>query len=178
MIILVTGGARSGKSTFAENIFRDKKDVVYIATALVSDEEMEQRINLHRQRRPYNWRTFEGYKSLNKAVENEENYLLDCITNMVSNIMFENTYSEEKISEEIKKEVEDKVINEIKLLIDEIRKKQGNLVMVTNEVGDSIVPENHVARAFRDIQGRVNARLGSLSDEVYLVVCGQPLKIK
>lgn len=178
MIVLVTGGARSGKSSFAEKFLFDKKDVVYIATAIVSDEEFEQRINLHRQRRPSSWRTFEGYKNLYSAIGNEENYLLDCITNMVSNIMFENTYNQEKISEEIKKNIEDKLVEEIMLLIDGVRKKQGNLVMVTNEVGDSIVPENYVARAFRDIQGRVNARIGSISDEVYLVVCGQPIKIK
>ncbi|CDF57277.1 bifunctional adenosylcobinamide kinase/adenosylcobinamide-phosphate guanylyltransferase [Thermobrachium celere] len=178
MITLITGGVRSGKSSFAEGMFSGKEDVVYIATAVVEDEEMKERVRLHRLRRPDIWRTFEGYKGLKYAVGDEKNYLLDCVTNLISNIMFERTAGLEYIDDIAKKDVEDAVIDELNRLTEEVRKKEGNLVLVTNEVGYSIVPENNVARAFRDIQGRVNVRLGSLCDEVYLVVCGIPIKIK
>ncbi|GIW48651.1 MAG: adenosylcobinamide kinase/adenosylcobinamide phosphate guanyltransferase [Caloramator sp.] len=178
MITLVTGGVRSGKSSYAEEILSGNDDVVYIATSLAEDEEMKERVRLHRLRRPKEWRTFEGYKCLKEAIGEEKNYLLDCVTNLVSNIMFEMTYQLDDIDEETKLLVEENVLKELKNLIQAVRNIGGNLVLVTNEVGYSIVPENKIARAFRDIQGRVNVRLGSLCDEVFLVVCGIPVKIK
>ena len=98
MIVLVTGGARSGKSTFAENIYKGKKDVVYIATSKAFDEEMKERIKLHREKRPAFWRTFEGNYSLTNALGDEKNYLLDCITVLTSNIMFDMTKDVKYIS--------------------------------------------------------------------------------
>ena len=78
----------------------------------------------------------------------------------------------------IQKKVEDKVLFELEILIDAIRKKDYNLVLVTNEVGDSIVPTHPISRAFRDIQGRVNQRIATVANQVYLVCCGIPVKIK
>lgn len=178
MIVLVTGGARSGKSTFAENLYKDKKDVVYIATSIALDEEMKERIIRHKQTRPDTWRTFEGYYSLTDALGTEKNYLLDCITVLTSNIMFDMTKDLDTIPQKIQEEVEEKVYGELYSLIAAIRKKDYNLVMVTNEVGYSLVPENHIGRVFRDIQGRINQKVAALSDEVYLVCCGIPVKIK
>jgi adenosylcobinamide kinase/adenosylcobinamide-phosphate guanylyltransferase len=178
MIVLVTGGARSGKSSFAEKIYEGKKDVVYIATSKITDGEMEDRIELHRKSRPSIWRTFEGNYDLDSALGEEKHYLLDCITVLTSNIMYDMTKDEERISIELQKTVEDAIYNELKKLIDKINKRGNSLVMVTNEVGDSLVPENHIGRVFRDIQGRVNQRIAQLSDEVYLVCCGIPVKIK
>ncbi len=178
MIVLVTGGARSGKSTFAENLYKDKKDVVYIATSIALDEEMKERIIRHKQTRPDTWRTFEGYYSLTDALGTEKNYLLDCITVLTSNIMFDMTKDLDTIPQKIQEEVEEKVYIELYNLIEAIRKKGYNLVMVTNEVGYSLVPENHIGRVFRDIQGRINQKVAALSDEVYLVCCGIPVKIK
>lgn len=178
MIVLVTGGARSGKSTFAENLYKDKKDVVYIATSIALDEEMKERIIRHKQTRPDTWRTFEGYYSLTDALGTEKNYLLDCITVLTSNIMFDMTKDLDTIPQKIQEEVEGKVYIELYNLIEAIRKKGYNLVMVTNEVGYSLVPENHIGRVFRDIQGRINQKVAALSDEVYLVCCGIPVKIK
>lgn len=178
MITLVTGGARSGKSSFAESIYKDRKDVVYIATSKILDKEMEERVKLHRLNRPSYWRTFEDNYNLFNALGTEKNYLLDCITVLTSNIMFDITKDLEYIDYKVQKRVEDKVFSELHSLINKIREKNYNLVLVTNEVGYSLVPENHIARVFRDIQGRINQRIASLCDEVYLVCCGIPVKIK
>ena len=178
MIVLVTGGARSGKSTFAESLYKDKEDVVYIATAKVYDDEMEKRVQLHQKSRPEIWRTYEGNYNLTGALGHEENYLLDCITVLTSNIMFDITGEMEKISYETQNQIEETVLKEVENLISEANKRDCNLIIVTNEVGSSIVPEHHISRVFRDIQGRVNQRIAALSDEVYLVCCGIPVKIK
>lgn len=178
MIVLVTGGARSGKSKFAESLYKDKEDVVYIATAKVYDEEMKDRVKLHQKSRPEIWRTYEGNYNLKEAVEMEKNYLLDCITVLTSNIMFDITKDTENISYEMQSLIEEKVLEEVKFLIDEVKIRNYNLTIVTNEVGDSIVPEHHISRVFRDIQGRVNQRIAVLADSVYLVCCGIPVKIK
>ncbi len=178
MICLVTGGARSGKSRFAEKIFRDRKDVVYIATSKITDEEMRERVKLHQESRPGEWRTYEGNYDLHKSIGDEKNYLLDCITVLTSNIMFDISKDVEYIDYDMQREIEDTVILEVEKLINEIRLKNYNFVLVTNEVGDSIVPEHHISRVFRDIQGRVNQRIASIADQVYLVCCGIPVKIK
>lgn len=178
MIILVTGGARSGKSSFGESLYKDKEDVVYIATSKIIDKEMEDRVLLHKKSRPLYWRTYEGNYNLDKAIGVEKNYILDCITVLTSNIMFDITKGEERISLELQKKVEDTVISELKKLINSIRNRDYNLVLVTNEVGYSLVPDNHIGRVFRDIQGRINQRIATLADEVFLVCCGIPVKIK
>jgi adenosylcobinamide kinase/adenosylcobinamide-phosphate guanylyltransferase len=92
--------------------------------------------------------------------------------------MFDMTKDLDTIPQKIQEEVEEKVYIELYNLIEAIRKKDYNLVMVTNEVGYSLVPENHIGRVFRDIQGRINQKVAALSDEVYLVCCGIPVKIK
>ncbi len=178
MITLVTGGARSGKSSFAENKYLDLEDVVYIATSRIWDEEMGERIEHHQKSRPSKWRTYEGNYNLTESVADERYYLLDCLTVMTSNIMFDITKETEYIDYELQKKVEDTVIGEASNLIDLINSKGYDLIIVTNEIGDSIVPDNHVARVFRDVQGRVNQRIAALSHEVYLVCCGIPVKIK
>ncbi len=178
MITLITGGARSGKSSFGESLYKDKRDVVYIATSKVVDKEMEERVLIHKKSRPSIWRTYEENYNLDKAIGEEENYILDCITVLTSNIMFDITKEEDRISLEMQKKVEYVVYNELENLINNIRKKDYNLVLVTNEIGYSLVPENHIGRVFRDIQGRINQRIASLSDEVYLVCCGIPVKIR
>lgn len=178
MIILATGGARSGKSTFAESLYKDKKDVVYIATSKVTDKEMEERVKLHKSSRPSYWRTYEGSYDLFKALGEERNYLLDCMTVLTSNIMFDITKDEQYISYELQNKVEDKIYAELFSLIQSIEEKGYSLVLVTNEVGYSLVPDNHIGRVFRDIQGRINQRIAAISHQVYLVCCGIPVKIK
>lgn len=178
MITLITGGARSGKSTYGESMYKDLTDVVYIATAKIYDKEMEERIDLHRNSRPSEWTTFEGNYNLVDAIGVGQNYFLDCITVLSSNILYDISKDAEYIDYNLQKQVEDTIIKELKSLIDEINNKGYNLVLITNEVGDSIVPEHHLSRVFRDIQGRVNQRIAAISDQVYLVCCGIPVKIK
>ncbi|KAB3532853.1 bifunctional adenosylcobinamide kinase/adenosylcobinamide-phosphate guanylyltransferase [Alkaliphilus serpentinus] len=177
-IILVTGGARSGKSTFAEGLVKNEKEVVYIATSRICDDEMQERVNIHRQNRPQEWRTAEATEELRKVVKDERYYLLDCLTIMTSNILFDLTKDMDIIDVGVQKRVEEKVVKEVEEIINKVQSIEGSLVMVTNEVGLSIVPENHVGRVYRDIIGRVNQRVAALCDEVYLVVCGLPLRIK
>lgn len=176
MITLVTGGARSGKSSFAEKFYEGKKDVVYIATSRAEDIEMRERVKKHKNSRPDFWRTYEGTYNIFKAVGSEENYILDCITVLTSNVMFDMSKDLEKIDSELERKIEDKVVEIVERLIKTSTGK--NIVMVTNEVGSSIVPENHIARVFRDIGGRVNQRIAALCDEVYVVFCGISLKLK
>lgn len=178
MIYLVTGGARSGKSTFAESIFENKKDVVYIATSRIYDEEMRERVKHHIESRPGIWRTVEANYNLSDAIGQEKNYLLDCVTVLSSNIMFDITEDTEYIDANLQQQVEDKILEELTSLINNANDNNFDLVLVTNEVGDSIVPEHHVSRVFRDIQGRVNQRIAKIADQVYLVCCGIPVKIK
>lgn len=178
MIRLVTGGARSGKSKFAENLFANYQDVCYIATSRVEDEEMRQRVALHREMRSSIWRTYEGNYDLSKAVGSERHYILDCLTVLTSNIMFDLAGEKDRIDRDLMKEIEECTMKEVSCLIRTIREFGGELTMVTNEVGMSIVPEHHISRVFRDIQGRVNQRVAELCDEVYLVVVGQKVRLK
>lgn len=178
MVTIVVGGARSGKSSFAESIFQGENDVVYIATTRPEDEEMEERVVHHRKNRPDTWRTFEGNYNIADAVGSEKHYILDCITVLTSNIMFDMSCDVAIIDGLLQKEIEDKVLEAVKSLIDRINASKLKLVMVTNEVGCSIVPENHVARVYRDIAGRVNQRAAELADEAYAVICGIPVKLK
>ena len=180
-IILITGGARSGKSRYAISFFDHNQQVVYIATSRIEDEEMRERVQQHQQSRPPTWKTFEGTYNLDKATEGEyqvSHYLLDCVGVLTANIMFDLTRTYERIPLELQQKVEDTVVQELTRLIQKIIALDGWLVMVTNEVGSSIVPENHVARVYRDILGRVNQRLAALCNEVDLVTCGIPLQLK
>jgi adenosylcobinamide kinase/adenosylcobinamide-phosphate guanylyltransferase len=142
---------------------------------------MQARVQQHQQSRPPTWKTFEGTYNLSQVTEKEPqmlHYLLDCVSVLTANIMFDLTRTYERIPLELQQKVEDTVVQELARLIQKITAKDGWLVMVTNEVGCSIVPENHVARVYRDILGRVNQRLAALCGEVYLVTCGIPLRLK
>ena len=179
-VTLVTGGSRSGKSSFAENLLKNTDDVLYIATAIVTDEEMNDRIKKHIDCRNSKWTTYEGFFDLDEAIEKYdiENIMLDCVTIMTTNLMFK----EEIDFDNISMEKVDELLNSIKIqfekLILKAKATKKNLVMVTNEVGLGLVPENKLSRVFRDIAGYVNQYIASLSDEVYLVSCGLPLKLK
>lgn len=178
MTILITGGARSGKSQYAENLLKDKNEAVYIATAEVFDDEMRQRIKIHTERRNKNWRTAELFKNLTSAVGKEKHYLLDCVTNMISRILFEQTKDCKKIERHAVNYTAEIAVREIKNLAKKIGEEKGHLVIVTNEVGSSIVPMDNLSRAFRDIQGIVNAEIAAFSDEVVMTVCGLPVFLK
>lgn len=182
-LIVVTGGARSGKSSFAEKLAKDSKcDVVYIATSIPFDDEMKARIKKHVEQRPKEWKTVEAYKDIDERLENERNesvvFLLDCVTIMITNIMMETPLDWDKALDEQIDNVEEFVKLQIKKVLKTAEKKDAVFIMVTNELGMGIVPENRLSRVFRDIAGRVNQILASAADEVYLCVSGIPVKIK
>ncbi len=178
MIRLVTGGLKSGKSKFAESFYKGKKDVVYIATALPTDEEKEVRIRAIRKRRPKHWETHEKDSNFKNLVGQKDYYLLDCVTDIISNLMYRYTQDIEVVSFQKEREMEEKILKDLKDFIDLIRSEGKELIIVTNEVGSSLTPMNHMGRVSTDIQGRVNQQLAHWADEVYLVVSGLNIKIK
>jgi adenosylcobinamide kinase/adenosylcobinamide-phosphate guanylyltransferase len=182
-LILITGGARSGKSSFAEKMAAGISDkVLYIATAVAFDEEMQDRILKHKQSRPQAWRTYEGYRDLDKVIL-DSNYhdviLLDCVTVMLTNLLWEYPGMDfETPSQEVLDKAEEYVRGEFDKLLRAAQVYQGSLIMVTNELGSGLVPEAPIARSFRDIAGRVNQQIAAHCQEVYLTVCGIPMQIK
>lgn len=178
MITFITGGERSGKSTFAEALLKDK-NVCYIATAYYDkeDREMVERIKKHKEQRPNSWRTYEGYRDLIKAIGTEDYYLLECITNLVSRIMYELSFQKE-LDEKMISLIENEVINEMEAFIHSIKSEDKNLIMVSNEIGMTMVSMHKMGRAFTDILGRVNQRVAYLSDSAYFVVSGIPMRLK
>jgi adenosylcobinamide kinase / adenosylcobinamide-phosphate guanylyltransferase len=182
-LVFVTGGARSGKSRFAEELVGTGDDVVYIATAIAFDDEMKERIRHHRERRNPRWKTIEGYRGLgNKLPEYFAScrcVLLDCITVMVTNLMLENSnINWDAINAKEVDFIEKIIDNEINELLDALRAFKGTAVIVSNEVGMGIVPATPLSRHFRDIAGRINQKIAACADDVYFVVSGIPMKVK
>ena len=173
-IIVITGGARSGKSAFAEKFAaRQGKKVAYIATAQVYDEEMKVRVELHQKRRPENWQTFEAPYDADKVIATipglDYVILFDCLTLYTSNLLLDANHPEDKFSY---------IMAKIDSLVVSARASQACLVFVTNEVGMGIVPDNLLARQYRDIAGMVNQKMATCADEVYLVVSGLAVELK
>lgn len=180
-MMLVTGGARSGKSRHAESLLSHYPQVCYIATSQIFDAEMAERIQHHRDSRPAHWRTEERWQHLSDIItpDNDPNeaILLECITTLITNILF-SAGKEAEIERWDFAALEVEVNAEIDALIDACRRCPSPVVLVTNEVGMGIVPENRLARHFRDIAGRVNQKLAQAADDVWLVVSGIGVKIK
>jgi adenosylcobinamide kinase/adenosylcobinamide-phosphate guanylyltransferase len=163
---LVTGGARSGKSRFAEGVVRRfDRPLVYIATAEAWDDEMRARIDAHRADRGAGWQTLEAPVDLAGALETvapDAAVLVDCATLWLTNILL----------------ADRDIAAETDRLLASIAACPSPVVIVTNEVGWSIVPENALARRFRDEQGRLNQRLAAAAGGVAVVVAGLPLWLK
>ena len=193
-LIFVTGGAKSGKSKFAEEMLLKLNNVkqknVYLATSLVFDEEMKEKVRLHKKRRKDEWFTVETYKNFENELSNffenndkiKNNMLVDCLTNMITNIIFENQNIdwdnfEKKLYiqtlEKLNKDVEHSVI-ELLNVADQFE----NAIIVSNELGMGLVPSYPLGRYFREIAGKMNQIVAETADEVYLVVSGIPMKIK
>lgn len=182
-LILVTGGSRSGKSSYAEKLAKElSESVMYIATSVPFDEEMKDRVRRHRESRPSNWGTLETYRNLKQVYELEDEFdviLVDCITVMVTNLLFEAVTGDfEALNEREFSNIEKLILAEIEDFLMIAKRKPQTVIMVTNEIGSGLVPEYKSGRIFRDIAGRTNQFLASLSDEVYFTVCGIPMKIK
>ncbi|RJQ46716.1 MAG: bifunctional adenosylcobinamide kinase/adenosylcobinamide-phosphate guanylyltransferase [Gaiellales bacterium] len=175
-MIFVTGGARSGKSAFAERLAQERDGAVtYIATAAAGDEEMRARIAEHRRRRPESWRTVELDSGLAAGVESAlaggGTVLVDCLTVYISNRLLAQGFIDVQATiERIEREVDE--------IAGACAQADGSVIVVSNEVGMGIVPGNSLSRAFRDIAGRANQRMAAGADEVYLCVSGIPVKVK
>lgn len=182
-IILVTGGARSGKSSFAETLCRTRNNqTAYIATSIPFDEEMQDRIRKHQETRPKNWTTYEIYKDVHKKIQEiaqgHETVILECVTLMVNNLMFEEKIDYDYITPEETNVIEEKIKAEFIKLLEAVKETDLYFVIVTNEIGLSPIAPNKLTRIYTDIIGRMNQLIAKHADEVYFVVSGIPMQIK
>jgi len=207
--MFILGGARSGKSRFAQHMAKKLGEkVLFVATGEPLDEEMVARIEEHKRTRPRNWRTLEidvqvGQK-LKGQIGGAEIVLLDCLSLLVSNVVLTSTLpvilreqSDRRISSSLRSELrltrvnsmknlekidfaeaEKRVMDEIDELIKCIDKHKGIFIVVSNEVGLGLVPENKLGRIYRDLLGKANQLLAQHADEVYFMASGIPVRIK
>jgi adenosylcobinamide kinase/adenosylcobinamide-phosphate guanylyltransferase len=163
-VVLVLGGARSGKSRYAESLIHAPKH--YIATAQAFDDEMKERINIHKARRDDQWTNHEAPFSLVSQLYEIDGWgnhiLVDCLTVWLSNLMLEGSDCDAEVSE----------------LVEHLATAKARIVIVSNEVGFGIVPDNQLARRFRDIQGLANQLVAAVSESVVLTVAGLPMLVK
>ena len=165
-LTLVLGGARSGKSAYAESLFEGMETPVYLATGAAGDGEMSERIARHRERRGEQWRTVEEpiglAASLMRESRPEQPVLVDCLTLWLGNLMAGGR----------------EVVPACDALLRVLPNLRGPVVLVSNEVGWGIVPDNKMARDFRDHAGELHQRIAAIADSVVLVTAGLPLTLK
>jgi adenosyl cobinamide kinase/adenosyl cobinamide phosphate guanylyltransferase len=175
-LILITGGARAGKSRFAEALASDLggDDVGFVATAEALDDDMRRRIAVHREQRPRSWRTIEEPLDLAAALERfvpapPRALLIDCLTLWVSNLLLragDDPSSEASVNDATTR------------LVAAAHAIPSHVIAVTNEVGLGIVPPTELGRRYRDLLGRVNQRIAGVATDVYLVVAGIPIDLR
>jgi len=198
--ILILGGARSGKSRFAQQMAkRLGKKGLFVATGQPLDEEMASRIEEHKRIRPRNWRTLEIDARVGQRLEGQIGgagiVLLDCLSLLVSNVILNPSLplslraersnllalragSVKNLERIDFAEAEKQIMTEVKELIECINKHEGIFIVVSNEVGLGLVPENKLGRVYRDLLGKANQLLAQHADEVYFMASGIPIKIK
>lgn len=172
-LILVLGGARSGKSAYAERLAREGEATLFVATAEALDEDMRQRIRKHRAQRPAAWDTLEEpldpVGAIPPVLSGQDTLLLDCLTVWVSNLLLEpgdDNHAEEGI------------LSRAGALLDLYERTDARWIVVSNEVGLGVVPATGLGRNYRDALGRVNQLFAARADRVYLMVAGLPLDLK
>lgn len=191
ILVLITGGVRSGKSSFAEKLAAESgKQVIYLATARVEDDEMQERVAHHRSRRSEEVITVEEPLEPHLVLERAENsksiILMDCLTLLITNLMLH--YLDEKgavregedifADEKAIASATEKTFDYIKMFTAAAVECPADILIVTNEVGMGVVPNYPVARAFRDLSGRANQALAAEADQVWMVICGIPQRLK
>lgn len=169
--MLVVGGAKSGKSSFALRICNAlNKKRIFLATAQAKDNEMEKRIRHHQQERGSGWQTQEEPLRIIKAIQDQAGQdsvvLIDCITLWVNNLYME--YGDDRRSIEI----------EMERLVDQLSETNGTVVLVSNDVGSGIVPDNPLARIYRDDMGILNQRIARIARKVVTLIAGLPMVLK
>ncbi len=182
-IMFITGGVRSGKSSFAlKEAGRIEGRKAYIATAEALDEEMKERIERHKKERGDGWDTYEeplNIASLIKEIQHKYSIIvLDCLTLWLSNLIHKSKQPENEINELISILVSLNHSSSSNRLNSLYSLNGLNIFIVSNEVGMGIVPDNKMAREFRDLAGLLNQKVAEIADEVYLVTAGIPIKIK
>jgi len=216
-ITLVLGGTRSGKSFFAEELAKKNHNVAYIATAEIKDDEMRERVRVHRARRPHHWKTIESPFQVDRVVSDlngkADVIFIDCITLYITNMLLyeeittssssmlesENPQGKDagmlpsgtflQTDEVVDSDSADKqhsllekrqrhILTRIEKLSQACRESSADVIMVSNEVGLGIVPDNALARSFMDIAGLSNQLLADDADEVYFTIAGIAQKIK
>ena len=178
-ICLVLGGVRSGKSAFAEKLAGDQDGpVLYVATGVATDPEMTERIRRHRESRPKDWTTLEEpvhlpdrLREYLDGAERPATVLLDSLDVWVGNVLYEQECAP-------KSEVESKTLAALSSTFEVLRESKIPSVLVSSEVGLSLVSSNPLGRRFQDLLGLVNQRAASEADQVYMVVAGIPLGVK
>lgn len=194
----ITGGARSGKSSFAELLAAHaKRPVIYIATAQIWDEEMALRVKKHQLQRPATWRLIEEPRNVRETLiklkDEEGVVLLDCVTLWLTNLLLAGQSQPvtpscpdgEKFpldlqndNDSFNNELEPQILDIVKNVAQLAQEIKPQVIFVSNEVGQGIVPENPLARAYRDLAGRSNQILAQSAEQVYMVVAGFPIEIK
>jgi adenosylcobinamide kinase / adenosylcobinamide-phosphate guanylyltransferase len=168
-IVLILGGARSGKSTYALQLAKKHKKVAFIATCQGLDKEMRERIRAHKEARPKNWTTFEEPRDvagvLKKIGNGFDCIVVDCLTLLVSNLILAGR-------------TEDAVLKAVEAALVQLKKKKATAIIVANEVGLGLVPVITLGRYFRDVAGKVNQRVAKEAGQVFFTISGIPVKIK
>lgn len=176
-LTLILGGARSGKSSYAQKIAAERGDIVlYVATAEAGDDEMAARIAAHRAERPKHWQTLEASRDVGAVIRLHVNknqiVVIDCLTLLANNVIvpLPEPVTEESATRALKKEVDE--------LMNAYHEGNAEWIIVSNEVGFGLVPPYPLGRVYRDALGRANQQLAAQADEVILMVAGLPMKIK
>jgi adenosylcobinamide kinase/adenosylcobinamide-phosphate guanylyltransferase len=172
--IFILGGARSGKSHFAQQLAKKLGDkVLFVATGEALDEEMQARIAEHKKARPESWRTLEIQTGVGKEIEKQigdaEVVIIDCLTLLVSNLLHD---------EPDNTEAENRVTAEIDELLACMDKLDASFIIVSNEVGMGLVPETRLGRIYRDLLGKANRLIAQHTKEIYFMVAGMPIEVK
>ncbi|MDR3574538.1 MAG: bifunctional adenosylcobinamide kinase/adenosylcobinamide-phosphate guanylyltransferase [Anaerolineaceae bacterium] len=175
-LTLILGGARSGKSYYAQQMVdRPPESVLYVATATAGDEEMAERIAAHKANRPAHWRTLEAPLNVGKDIQAAKPthwVLLDCLTLLATNVLF-------SLPEPVKEsDYQSAMDSEITGLLAVYQNSPAEWVLVSNEVGLGLVPEYPLGRLYRDVLGRANQRLAQAADAVIFMVAGLPMYVK
>jgi adenosylcobinamide kinase / adenosylcobinamide-phosphate guanylyltransferase len=173
-IILLLGGARSGKSYYAQQLAIELGDrVLFVATGEALDDEMEARIAEHKKDRPKTWQTLEVPTSIGKKIVKQigdaDVVVIDCITLLISNLL--RSEPDNLAAEKI-------VISEVAELIDTMNRLDASFIIVSNEVGMGLVPDNKLSRIYRDLLGKANQLLAACATEVYLMLACLPVQVK
>jgi adenosylcobinamide kinase/adenosylcobinamide-phosphate guanylyltransferase len=176
-LTLILGGARSGKSAYAQRLAAERgNDVLYVATAEAGDDEMAARIAAHRAERPAHWQTLEAPRQVGSAIRvvagDAGVVLIDCLTLLASNVIV-------PLPEPVTVVAAESALNaEVDGLLAAYSESEAEWIVVSNEVGLGLVPPYPLGRAYRDALGRANQRLAAVADEVLFMVAGLPMRVK